>query len=66
MPIPSENSIVNKKALLLYLTVLCLTVFSKELPLQIPAAILVIASGAFGIIFGKESKLAQGVAGEDE
>ena len=60
-----KNSIVDKKALLLYLTVLGLTVFSKELPLQIPAAILVIASGVFGIIFGKESKLAQEV-GDDE
>ena len=61
-----KKSVVDKKALGLYLVVLFLTVFSSVLPVSIPAAVLVIASGVFGILFGKEDTLTQESGGEDE
>ena len=48
-----KKSIRDTKALILYLVIFALTVFSKLLPVALPAAVLVIASGVFGVFFGK-------------
>ena len=49
-----KGSIPDKRALFLYIAVFLLTVFSGLLPFSVPAAALVIASGLFGVLFGKE------------
>ena len=48
-----KSSIVNGMALGLYLVILGLNIGSRYLPVSIPAAVLVIAAGVFGILFGK-------------
>ena len=44
-----KKSVVDKKTLILYLAVFCLTAFSSWLPVSFPAAVLVICSGCIGI-----------------
>ncbi len=51
-----KKSIVDKKALCIYFIILFLTIFSGVLPISIPTAIIVVASGVFGVLFGKEGK----------
>lgn len=51
-----KKSIIDKTCLVLYFIVFLITAASSVLPFSIPAAILVIASGIFGIFFGKEGK----------
>lgn len=48
-----NKSVIDKTSLVLYLTVFLLTALSGVLPLAVPAAVLVIISGAFGVILGK-------------
>ena len=46
-----KKSIPDNTALILYLVIFAVTVFSELLPVQIPAAVLVLAAGAFGVIW---------------
>ena len=48
-----KKSVVDVKCLILYLIIFALTVFSKLLPVSVPAAVMVIAAGVFGVFFGK-------------
>ncbi len=48
-----KKSVVDAKCIILYLVIFALTVFSKMMPVSLPAAVLVIAAGVFGIFFGK-------------
>lgn len=48
-----KKSVVDAKCMILYLVIFALTVFSKMMPVSLPAAVLVIAAGVFGIFFGK-------------
>ena len=48
-----KKSVIDIKALLVYLVIFALTVFSKMLPISLPAAVLVVAAGVFGVFFGK-------------
>ena len=48
-----KKSIVDIKCIILYLIIFALTVFSKMLPVSVPAAVFVIAAGVFGVFFGK-------------
>ena len=48
-----KSSVVNRMALGLYLVILALTVGSRFLPVSIPAAVLVISAGIFGVLFGR-------------
>ena len=52
-----KKSIVDKKTLGLYIVILLFQVFSSFLPLSLPAAVLVILSGFFGLLLcpGKEA-----------
>lgn len=50
------KSVVDKTTLGLYLVILFLAAGSAFLPFKIPAAILVIASGVFGVVFGPVGK----------
>ena len=50
-----KEAVPDKKAFFLYITVFLLTALSGLLPVSIPAAALVIASGVFGVLFGKEA-----------
>lgn len=47
-----KKAIVDKRTLVLYLVILLLTVFSKQLPITIPTAAFVIAAGVFGLLSG--------------
>lgn len=47
-----KKSVVDGLSLALYLIVFLLTALSGVLPLAVPAAVLVILSGAFGVIIG--------------
>jgi chromate transporter len=51
-----KKSVVDRRTLILYTVILLLQVFSSFLPLSVPAAMLVIASGIFGLFLcpGKE------------
>lgn len=53
-----KKSVVDVRSLILYLLVFVLTTFSKNLPVAIPAAVLVILSGTMGVVLGgrKEDK----------
>ena len=48
-----KSSVVDRTTFLLYLVILLLMVFSGVLPFKIPAALLVITAGVFGVFFGK-------------
>ena len=47
-----KKSVVDGLSLALYLIVFLMTALSGVLPLAVPAAVLVILSGAFGVIIG--------------
>ena len=47
-----KKSVVDKTTLVLYLAVFLMTALSGILPLAVPAALLVIISGALGVIIG--------------
>lgn len=47
-----KKSVVDKTTLVLYLAVFLMTALSGVLPLAVPAALLVIISGALGVIIG--------------
>lgn len=49
-----KKSIVSVKTFLLYLAVFLLMAFSRKLPVSIPAAVLVLASGLFGVVACRE------------
>lgn len=51
-----KKSIVDVVTMILYLVIFLLMVFSSVLPVSIPAFVMVIAAGVFGIFFGKEGK----------
>ena len=59
-----KKSIVDRTTLVLYLVILTLTAFSSVLPVSVPAAVLVITSGCFGILVGKERKSMKGGTGK--
>ena len=46
-----KKAIPDKTALALYLVIFLVTVFSSLLPFRVPAAVLVIAAGVFGVLF---------------
>ena len=48
-----KKSIVDKMTLALYLVIFAVTAFSFLLPFSVPVAVLVIAAGFFGLVFGK-------------
>lgn len=48
------KSVIDAKSLAIYIVVLLLTVFSTVLPVAVPAAVLVIVAGLFGILLSKE------------
>ncbi len=50
-----KKSVPDRTALVLYLVIFALAAGSALLPFKIPAAILILAAGIFGIFFGKES-----------
>ncbi len=52
-----KKSVVDRRTLVLYIAILLLQVFSSFLPLSVPAAVLVILSGVFGLFLcpGKEA-----------
>ena len=51
-----KKSVVDIVSFILYLVVLLLTAFGGILPFKVPAAVLVISAGVFGIFFGKTGK----------
>lgn len=51
-----KKSVVDKLSFLLYLIVFFFAGFSAILPFKVPAAVLVIAAGVFGIFFGKSGQ----------
>ena len=51
-----KKAIVDKMTLILYLMVFFMAASSSFLPFRIPAAVLVIASGVFGVFFGRADK----------
>lgn len=55
-----KKSVVDKRTLILYLVIFLLMVFSKQLPVSFPAAVLVIAAGLFGVM------IKRGEAGADK
>ncbi len=48
-----SKSIVDKVTLALYLVIFFLAAFGSLLPVKVPAAVLVICAGVFGVFFGK-------------
>ena len=46
-----KKSVPDNIALILYLVIFAITVFSGLLPVRVPAAVLVIAAGVFGVIW---------------
>ena len=48
-----SKAVVDKRTLVLYLVIFALAAFSAYLPVSLPAAVLVIGAGVFGIFFGK-------------
>ena len=48
-----NKAIVDKRTLILYLVIFALAAFSAYLPVSLPAAVLVIGAGVFGVFFGK-------------
>ena len=51
-----KGAIKDTKSLILYIVILVLALLSKVLPVSVPMAVLVIASGLFGILFCKEKE----------
>lgn len=50
-----DKSVIDKRSLALFIVVFLLMAFGTLLPFKIPAAILVIAAGVFGIAFGPKA-----------
>ncbi len=48
-----KKAIVDRTTLILYLVIFLMMICSGFLPFSVPAAVLVIAAGVFGIFFGK-------------
>ena len=48
-----KKAVVDRTTLILYLVIFFLAVFGKHLIFAVPTAVLVIASGVFGVFFGK-------------
>ena len=46
-----KKSVPDNIALILYLVIFAVTVFSGLLPVKVPAAVLVITAGIFGVIW---------------
>ena len=46
-----KKAIPDKTALIMYLVIFAVTVFSGVLPLRVPAAVLVILAGVFGVVW---------------
>ena len=46
-----NKAIVDKRTLILYLVIFALAAFSAYLPVSLPAAVLVIGAGVFGVFF---------------
>ena len=44
-----KKSVPDKTALILYLAIFLVTVFSRQLPVHVPAALLVVIAGVFGV-----------------
>lgn len=55
-----KSSVVDRLSLVIYLLVLAAMVLSMCLPVRIPAAILVVAAGVFGLLFGRSGKGEEG------
>ena len=56
-----KNSIVDNVTLILYLVIFFLAAAgSYVLPFKLPAAVLVIASGVFGVLFGRSGRAGNG------
>ena len=51
-----NKSVTDRRALVLYLIILALTVFSGVLPVSVPTAVYVIAAGVFGFFFAPAAK----------
>ena len=61
-----KKSIVDNITLILYLVIFFLAaVGSYVLPFKLPAAVLVIASGVFGVLFGKNGRTGNSKAGKE-
>ena len=51
-----EKTVVDHLSFLVYAAVLALMLLSTLLPFKIPAAVLIISAGVFGIFFGKSGR----------
>ena len=51
-----KSAMVDVKSLILYIVILILALFSKYLPVSVPMAVLVLASGLFGILFCRKKE----------
>ena len=51
-----KGAIKDTKSLILYICILLLALFSKVLPVSVPLAVLVVASGLFGVLFCREKE----------
>ena len=61
-----KKSVVDLRTLILYLLVFVLTTFSRSLPIAVPAAVLVILSGAIGIALGGKKTEAKAASEKKE
>ena len=50
-----DKSVIDKRSLALFIVIFLLMAFGNLLPFKIPAAVLVIAAGVFGIAFGPKA-----------
>lgn len=51
-----KKSVVDRTTLVLYLVIFLMTACSSLLPYKVPAAVLVIAAGIFGVFFGRSGR----------
>lgn len=49
-----KKAVVDRTTLAVYIIIFLLMVFSSVLPFAIPAAVMVVAAGVFGVLFGKD------------
>ena len=61
-----KKSVVDPFTLGLYIAVFALNTLSGVLPVKIPAAMLVILSGAVGVLAANRKNMAAGKAGEEK
>lgn len=50
-----DKSVIDKRSLALFIVIFLLMAFGNLLPFKIPAAVLVIAAGVFGVVFGPKA-----------